>query len=430
MRNAKNIFLIIVGLIAGLLIAEIVSRLILKHNESLHFQSPYFNREFNPYYVFKNTPGYEIKTNKRTLHEKDIVIDEYGFVSNKTIPPFKNDSTIRIFITGGSAAFGNGQSQPYDRIKKYQGGVYSYESSISGQLEKILSCSFPDFNFEVINAAASGRMLHHSIGLYLSLIKDLCPSIVISIDGMNDLATINGISPYSEEPIDVFKKYLDLYQFEKNFNRKSNFAIINLIKAKRFKTFVEANSVHNKQKLDKLLEYSIDDYSLDEYLSYKPEMVKNSNTFLDLIKYYNSLCKLDNVKFIFCVQPLLNRRINKDLSDAETEMQLSINPINISLTASEINDNIINAFEKNGNYTLMYFFDDYLSSAIDSLSLLYDFKYIDFNKEISGKYSDIEFYTDYCHLTFEANRIVASILAVRVTEILFASKNITHDKID
>lgn len=430
MKNVKNIVLILAGIILSLIIIEIVSGIILKYNSNIQFQSPYFNREINAYYVFKNTPGYKITTVKNSSKEKDIVIDKYGFVSNRTITPYKNDSTIRIFITGGSAAFGNGQSQPYDRIKKYKGGVYSYESSIAGNLSKILCDSFPNFSFEVINASASGRMLHQSLGLYLSVIKDLSPDIVISIDGMNDLTTINGISPYSPEPVDVFEKYLDLYQIEKRLNNKSKYAIVNLIRIVRFKAFVNANLTHNEDILNELLEYKIDNYTVDEYLYHKHKMVINSNTFLNLIKYYNSLCRIDSVDFIFCIQPLLNRKLNKDLSVIEKKMQLSVNPINISISINELSDSSINAFEEVGNYTLMYFFDDYLSSAIDSLSILYDFKYIDFNKEIFGEYSDLEFYTDYCHLTFSANKIVAEILAYRIAETLLIDKNISQDKID
>ncbi|GEM_PF-2754012 len=36
-------------------------------------------------------------------------------------------------MVGGSAAFGSGQSEPYDKIKKYPQGLYSYESGICGQ---------------------------------------------------------------------------------------------------------------------------------------------------------------------------------------------------------------------------------------------------------------------------------------------------------
>ena len=41
-----------------------------------------------------------------------MIIDEYGFISKNKIELKKPDNLIRIFITGGSASFGTGQSYP------------------------------------------------------------------------------------------------------------------------------------------------------------------------------------------------------------------------------------------------------------------------------------------------------------------------------
>lgn len=208
MKYSKNTLMFLVSILLSIMIVEIASYLILKFNKNLQFEKPYFNRELSPYYIFRNTPGYKTKSIKKSDNEKDIVIDENGFISENKLDKIKPDSTIRIFLTGGSGAFGNGQSEPYDRIKKYPGGVYSFQSSIAGQLQIQLSKKYPNYNFEVVNASASGRMINQSIGLYISLIKDLSPDIVISMDGMNDITSMNGISPYSEKPVSVFNNYL------------------------------------------------------------------------------------------------------------------------------------------------------------------------------------------------------------------------------
>jgi len=429
LKDLKNIIVVIVSIVICIFLVELTSYLILKYNSRLHFEKPYFSREICPYYVFKNTPGYTSKSIKKNDSEKDIVIDSYGFISNCDLSKPKGVKTFRIFLTGGSAAYGNGQSDPYERVKKYAGGVYSFESSIAGQIELILNNTYPEFHFEVVNACASGRQIHQSIGLYLSVIKDLSPDVVISMDGMNDLATINGISPYSDIPVDVFSKYLELYQINENFQEKSFSQMINLIKAIHFSNVTNKLMTHEKSKQDRLMNYDRKNYTAIKYREYKNEMSAHCNVFTDLILYYHTLCQLKDVTFIFCLQPLLNREINKVLTPTEQRLQQLVNPINISLGVSNIPDSTIIRYEEMGNYTLKFFIDDYLSKEIDTLSGDYGFEYIDFNRAIENKYAESDFYTDYCHLTFEANKIIAEILSERIGMVLFRNKNeLTPDK--
>ncbi|HQL70067.1 MAG TPA: hypothetical protein PLA77_04505, partial [Bacteroidales bacterium] len=120
---------------------------------------------------------------------------------------------------------------------------------------------------------------------------------------------------------------------------------------------------------------------------------------------------------------------NKVLTPTEQRLQQLVNPINISLGVSNIPDSTIIRYEEMGNYTLKFFIDDYLSKEIDTLSGDYGFEYIDFNRAIENKYAESDFYTDYCHLTFEANKIIAEILSERIGMVLFRNKNeLTPDK--
>jgi lysophospholipase L1-like esterase len=60
---------------------------------------------------------------------------------------------------------------------------------------------------------------------------------------------------------------------------------------------------------------------------------------------------------------------------------------------------------------LTYFFDDYLSAAIKKTAEEFGVPYIDMNAEIANLGPEVEFYTDYCHLTPAGNQRVAEILA-------------------
>lgn len=57
-----------------------------------------------------------------------------------------------------------------------------------------------------------------------------------------------------------------------------------------------------------------------------------------------------------------------------------------------------------------YFFDDYLSNAIAEEIDGPRAVVVDCSQELRSVGRDIEFYTDYCHVTFAGNRITAVIL--------------------
>ncbi len=413
----KTSFKIIVITIICLSIIELTSFLIIKFG-NLKLEHPIFNRELSLYSTYNNVASFKHSTIKSNTSEKDVIIDEYGFISKNKIELEKPNNLIRIFITGGSASFGIGQSYPYDKIKEYPTGIYAYESSISGQLLKLLEEKIPNINFEVINACSSGRKLNQSIGLYLSSIRRFKPDIVISIDGQNDLKTIAGIDPFEYDNEVLLKKYIELYEIEKDLLKTNLPNTVKLIKLIKFNL---SNSKSEKFKIrqgKKLFEYSNKNFTFDKYETHKSKFVKSSVTFTDLILLYNSLCEVQNTEFIFCLQPMLYRETNKILTKSESKMKEKINPINISCSDQAISEIKLKEYSEKGNLILKFFIDDYLTHKIDSLSKLNNFGFIDFNYQLQNQYKNIEFYVDYCHLTSEANTIIAEILFNKIEPII------------
>lgn len=419
----KKVLIISIITILCLILIEIISSLILRYNKDLQIQTPVFNRQISGFYIYKNSDGFKHSTIKQNPKESDVVINEFGFIYNKEISKEKPDNTVRIFITGGSAAFGSGQSKPYNSIKEYPSGIFSYESSIEGNLERKLTEKYPNKDFEVINACSSGRKLNQSVAQYLALIKDFSPDIIISIDGMNDLSTINGLSPYEIDEKYLLNKYIELENISKEFKDESYLATINLISRIKFHQLKSSSNERVAKESNKLLEYDKTKINKSTYLKYKSDFINGSTEFTSLISYYNAICKVDSVDFIFCIQPLLYREQNKELSDIENKMQNSVNPINISLSNTEIPESEIKELEFLGDLTLRYFFDDYLSKKIDTLAHRNGFAFVDLNKEISNIDESVEFYVDYCHLTFEANEIIADILTSEVENIIFETND-------
>jgi hypothetical protein len=421
MRNKiKNIFLLLTILLLVCIIIESCSFLILKYSSKFQFTFPYFNQQISPYYVFENTPGFNYKNCiKSNPVEPDATIDQYGFISGTLITKQKKPNTIRIFLTGGSGPFGSGQLKPYNKIKSYPWGTYSFESSIAGLLQKKLKKIFPDKNIEVINACAVKRMLHQSVAYYLETISEFNPDFVISIDGNNDISSMCGISPYLKGSMD-FPAYIKLYEITELNQNKSFSNIINLIHALKIYNLKNKEKTNDKDICKDNFNSSFDSSTYNDYTIRKEKFITGSRKFINLIKYYQAICKSDNVNFIFCLQPLLYRqKFNKTLSLSEKEMQKNFF---ITKPSADINNKYSPEFFemifRESNLIIKYFIDDYLSEKINQISVEDGFSYIDMNKEIMSVQSNIDIFVDYCHLTPDGNAIIAEILKNKITEIL------------
>ncbi len=113
------------------------------------------------------------------------------------------------------------------------------------------------------------------------------------------------------------------------------------------------------------------------------------------------MLKADRTPSLFVLQPLLNRkRENKRLSDIERKLAEVMVPTESGTSAAVDQCALV----------LEYFYDEYLSAALRKTAEEYGVEYLDLNAEIASLGSDVEFYVDYCHLTFDGNRRVAEIL--------------------
>jgi hypothetical protein len=420
-KNKKNFILLLITLLLLCIVIEGGSYLVLRYTSKLQLTYPFFNQQISPYYVFGNAPGFAYKNSiKSNPDEKDAHIDSNGFITGSPLVKFKDTNTIRIFITGGSAAFGTGQIRPYyGEIKQYPTGLYSFESSIAGLLQKQLKLALPNKKIEVINACAVKRMLHQSVAYYLETISDFDPDIVVSLDGNNDVGSMSGIPPYVKGSM-ALSAYIDLYEITKLNRNKSFSNLINLLNT------LKIANLQQKEKGNKK-DFFADPYdqaTYNDYLQHKEEYIHGSKKFLNMIQYYHAICATDDVDFIFCLQPLLYRqKINKTLSPSEKKMQSQFyTPNSKSHNAKEMfTPQQLESIKNSSNLILKYFIDDYLNEQIRQISVSEGFSYLDMNQEMMNMGADKDVFVDYCHLTPEGNNIVAGILSEKITEILLSS---------
>ncbi|MEM7299054.1 MAG: hypothetical protein AAF391_12410, partial [Bacteroidota bacterium] len=97
----------------------------------------------------------------------------------------------RIFIMGGSAAFGSQALPGSIYIGLSAQGEYTLEETIAGQLETLLNEKYPNQQFEVINAAVNWSRLHQQTLHYLRKLRSLEPDLILSMDAQNDSSPID-----------------------------------------------------------------------------------------------------------------------------------------------------------------------------------------------------------------------------------------------
>lgn len=179
----RNFPYLLVSLIASLLLAEAALRIIdgqyqkrrsdwseeFQNSDAVHPHYPtelttsrgvkvggsgYVRFQLNPYMVYGNLP---------LQREPHFTINSKGFRGPEILSP---GLKYRIFITGGSTAFGT--------------GLPSDDNALNRQLEALVPVA------EVINAAVIGHSSGQELALTTHQLMDLTPNLLISLSGWND----------------------------------------------------------------------------------------------------------------------------------------------------------------------------------------------------------------------------------------------------
>ncbi len=406
----RNPILTVVGfLILLFLVLELLSYFLIYTINPNYGKPNQFNRELSGYYVSKNTPNFKHGTFKDDENQQDIVTDEYGFIYPTPINKSKDPNTIRIFLMGGSGLMGAGQTQRYSHIYPYPKSIYAYNISIAGFLKRSLERYYPKKHIEVINASSYTKTMHQSFLHYLETVSSFNPDLIISMDGFNDVGSISTGQPYKRTELKWLQRYVDLSNSHHPPSISYFYNLLHML-------IVQPDNIPLSCHSAELYEPSF--YSLDLYLRQKGMLVDNSKRFTQILRQYMSVLQVDNVEFIFSLQPMLTRQVNKELSHIEENFNSSVYPFNPSgLPLFNLPDEFPSTLDdqakslKTGIVTLKFFFDDHLSQVLKSEVESAGYIYVDFNQEIQSLSSSQEFYTDYVHLTQYGNQFAAEKLA-------------------
>jgi hypothetical protein len=118
-----------------------------------------------------------------------------GFRDPRFIPEEKPADEFRIFLTGGSTAYGMGAiGEP-----AVANGFYSIEfrETIAHIMEKILNTTapIPGKTIRVYNASVWGYSYQHLLMRYVVKLGRYKPDLIVSLDGANEIPIISKLSP-------------------------------------------------------------------------------------------------------------------------------------------------------------------------------------------------------------------------------------------
>lgn len=135
---------------------------------------------FDPYKNLLPTPNY--------VDTRGIEHNAQGFRRSEDVLREKPEGTYRVFLMGGSTAYGLGGLWAHLQ-EEY--AVLDNTETIDAYLEAELQGALPDRRVEVINAAITSTWTHHSLIYVNQAILGYDPDMILFLDGFNDFYYTN-----------------------------------------------------------------------------------------------------------------------------------------------------------------------------------------------------------------------------------------------
>lgn len=340
-----------------------------------------------------------------------------GFRDPRVITVKKPENEFRIFLTGGSTAFGLGATGSAAAITGYHS--IEQRETIAHVIEKILNASAPiqGKTIRVYNAAVWGYSYQHLLMRYISKLRRYSPDLVVSLDGANEIHPVS-------IPMDDWN-YFDQGQYNSILRQifsfdgaglssyltlwlKNNTFIMTLLwQGSDIFQNLEGNIRFHKGSLLYNFQSAQETNPIDQEL--RSQMVTdNVSAVIKVIDDYHNALNVDGVPHIFALQPMLyssqkprhemERKIEAS-KDHETYYDLNTGQLYTYLTQRIIS----NAREK-GIHTLN--FKDYFNDTSEWV------------------------FTDWCHLTPGANYLLGREIAVQIMEHYFGKPLDKNDQMD
>jgi len=367
------------------------------------------------YFVHGHGHLYEMNTQEYALPlgwelvrgaHRDFHINQQGFRHPQEITLRPQPDTIRIFLVGGSTAFGN--EGVYRQVKPLP---LTDRDTIDFHLQQILMTRHPEARFEVINAAVSEYRLFQEITLFREKLVNFSPTLVICLDGHNDIsfltkgaALADGPNPYWDN-----RHFLRAQRVLNSSSVLGPFYYLDLYLGRASYFYHGLSSMLQRLSETQILEsantWGDRPFRLDEEVAIKAqyayklrELEEAAPLYIDQVKDLRAIARERKIPIVYALQPEI----------------VGENPVD--LTAKE---QIIQqiAFEHHRNLGTLSW--RYLTKMIAGILRTFGSEQFEFVDLVAIARTNTEDkYTDYCHLTSQGNRLVAEKLYPAVHKLL------------
>ncbi|MCA1962166.1 MAG: discoidin domain-containing protein [Desulfomonile sp.] len=367
------------------------------------------------HYDYELRPGVSIVHNQSKGNRFEYA-NNAGFRDPRPISVEKPADEFRIFLTGGSTAFGLGASGEAAPLTDFYG--IEYRETISYVLERILNVTapIPGKTIKVYNTAVWGHAYQHHLFRYVSKLRRYKPDIVVSLDGVNEIHPMAA----PDDDWDYFKQgqYNGVLREILDYNGpglasyltlwlKNNTYLMTLIwqGADFFQGLEAARWAHKGALAMEESQQQAPKHSREQR---KRMITDNAFTIVRIVENYHSVLENDGVPHIIALQPLL---------------YLSKKPRHaIEQKVEALNENR-GYYDVQSDHVYKYLVERILERAQEKRFFVADFsEYFDDTSEWV--------FTDWCHLTAGANYLIAKELANFIKEHFLKQPLSGWDQID
>jgi hypothetical protein len=337
---------------------------------------------FDPYKNILPSPNY--------VDTRGIRHNSKGFRRSTEVALAKPPNTYRIFLMGGSTAYGVGGLWPHidDRYP-----VLKNSETIDAYLEQALSSALPGRKVEVINAAITSTWTHHNLIYLNQTILKYQPDMVLFLNGFNDYY-------HYDVSHDQFGSY--------SYNLPSRVilgepTLYSLAYANGWWLFRRSALAHmlarGASNLSLLLSKRAERRPIDVEQAVAAHQQNFSANAFKMEERCGLILQKEQVIPVFILQPMLILERDRRLTDVERRL-----------------------FEFNVNSYLPNY-EAFITRAVEYVRI----RNADMAARVGGVFVDLtsifknadgQIYTDYAHLTPEGNRLAALFIAERILPLI------------
>ncbi|MBK9307123.1 MAG: SGNH/GDSL hydrolase family protein [Nitrospira sp.] len=355
------------------------------HHLMMHQFDDYKNIHPTPYY--RDTRG--------------VTHNGQGFRRAEDVSLAKPPNTYRIFLMGGSTAYGLGSLSPKGHLKY---PVLGNNETIDHYVEEFLDRNIPSRRFEVVNAGIPSHSSHHHLIYLNQTILKYHPDMIIFLDGTNDYYPWEkGYDQFRDYP---YREWSHLYLDEPSFKawisytgfwlyRKSHLVYLAGKKLRPLWSTIKNVSPQPRRELD-----------VDDALR---NLEENAETnFIRMVERNGLVLRHEGVVPVFALQPDLLFDQHKVLTEFEQD-----------LLAEFINGKPVNYRQFKNRARPM------VTEKLRQVTADLGASFVDLTDIFGGVKEDA--FTDDCHLTALANKTVAEYIGDRIVPLIVASASPARD---